>query len=88
MQKAQSEALKTKSKSKPKLRTFNLLNDFENTPDYIIKPLSFIQRRAIAKTRTGCLPLRLETARYERPRIPAEQRYCRACDARQQGASE
>ena len=75
----QTISLKDKCLQKPKLRTYNLFNDFENAPDYVSRPLSFVQRRAIAKTRTGCLPLRLETARYERPRVPAELRYCKAC---------
>ena len=88
MQQAQSESLKIQCRSKPKLRTFNLMNNFEKSPDYISKPLSFVQRRVIAKVRTGCLPLRLETARYERPRIPAEERYCHACHAREYSNKE
>jgi hypothetical protein len=30
----------------------------------------------MAKTRLGCLPIRLETARYLVPRLPEEERYC------------
>ena len=48
-------------------------------PPYIGKPLSFQQRRILAKTRLGCLPLRIETGRYTRPRLKEEERVCLVC---------
>ena len=66
----------------PKLRTFNLIEDFScsSTKPYMLKPLSFTQRKAIAKTRLGVLPIRLETGRYERPKLTAELRLCQQCN--------
>jgi hypothetical protein len=46
---------------------------------YLNKPLSFIQRKFLAKTRLGVLQLRIETGRYERPKTPAEQIFCKLC---------
>ena len=64
---------------KPKLRTFNLFKVFQEQPAYISKPLTFHERRLVAKTRLGCLPIRLETGRYSIPRLPEEQRLCLVC---------
>ena len=64
---------------KPKLRTFRLFKEFQDVPAYIKKPLSFNQRRNIARIRLGCLPLRIETGRYTIPRLPEESRSCLAC---------
>ena len=33
----------------PKLRTFVKFKDFSRTPSYLTKPLSFIQRKLVAK---------------------------------------
>ena len=33
----------------------------------------------MAKTRLGCLPVRLETGRYLIPRLPEEERVCLVC---------
>ena len=63
----------------PKLRTYNLIADFSSPKVYLLKPLSFIQRKFMAKTRLGVLQLRIETGRYERPKKPAEQRTCKQC---------
>ena len=64
----------------PKLRTFNQIVDFSSTKAYLMKPLSFPQRKAMAKTRLGVLPIRLETGRYERPKVAAEHRLCQQCN--------
>ena len=48
-------------------------------PSYIVKPISFHQRRLFAKTRLGCLPIRLETGRYTIPRLPEHERTCLVC---------
>ena len=64
----------------PKLRTFITFKDFGTTPSYITKPLSFIQRKFMAKLRLGCLEIRIETGRYARPRLPEEARICEVCE--------
>ena len=33
----------------------------------------------MSKIRLGVLPIRLETGRYERPKLVAEQRFCQQC---------
>ena len=48
-------------------------------PSYISKPLSFVQRKFLAKLRLGCLEIRIETGRYARPRLPEEARICQIC---------
>ena len=65
----------------PKLRTFNLFKDFQEQPSYITKPLTFHHRRMLARTRLGCLPLRVETGRYSVPRLPEHMRTCLMCRA-------
>ena len=81
----QVEYLRQECQDKPKLRTFNLFKMFQETPAYITKPLSFHLRRIVAKTRLGCLPLRLETGRYSIPRLPENQRICLVCKTPEQG---
>ena len=80
----QKEFLSLECAQKPKLRTFVLFKDFQEQPAYITKPLSFYQRRMIAKTRLGCLPIRLETGRYSIPRLPENERKCLVCKNRNQ----
>ena len=53
-----------------------LFKDFENLPPHVGKPLSFIERRSISKLRLGILPLRIETSRYLRPKLPENERVC------------
>ena len=64
----------------PKLRTYNLIAEFSSPKAYLLKPLSFLQRKSVAKLRLGVLPIRLETGRYERPIKPAEERTCQQCN--------
>ena len=75
----QQDSLSSECAQKPKLRTFIIFKDFKEQPAYITKPLSFHQRRMVAKTRLGCLPIRLETGRYSIPRVPESQRICLVC---------
>ena len=75
----QQSVAKNQCESMPKLRTFVKFKDFSNTPSYVTKPLSFIQRKFLAKLRLGCLEIRIETGRYTRPRLPEESRICLAC---------
>ena len=64
----------------PKLRTYNTLFspfiDHMSTVNYTRLCLPFIKRKRIAQIRLGVLPIRIETDRYLRVKIPAEQRYC------------
>ena len=76
MLKRQQAIVKDQCLTSPKLRTFVKFKDFFDTPTYITKPLSFIQRKFLAKVRLGCLEIRIETGRYARPRLPAEARLC------------
>ena len=76
---AQQSDIKIQCENKPKLRTFIKFKDFSNTPSYLTNPLSFIQRKFLAKLRLGCLELRLETGRFSRPRLPEEARTCQVC---------
>ena len=79
MLKAQQVSLEAQCAAKPKLRTFIKFKDFYTTPCYVSKPLSFIQRKFMAKIRLGCLEIRMETGRYARPRLPEEARICQIC---------
>ena len=65
----------------PKLRTFVQFKVFHQKTPYLAKPLSFIQRKQLAKFRLGVLALRIETGRYQRPKLPAEERLCKLCDS-------
>ena len=76
---SQNDFLANECVQKPKLRTFNTFKDFQVAPAYIFKPLSFFQRRMIAKVRLGCLPIRIETGRYSIPRLPESERKCLVC---------
>ena len=77
--KSQRLSLELESINKPKLRTFITFKDFETVPAYITKPLSFIQRKVLAKCRLGCLPIRLETGRFCRPFLLEKERTCQVC---------
>ena len=69
------------SRKKPKLRTFVAFKDFKKETSYLFKPLSFIQRKSLAKVRLGVLTLRIETGRFCRPILPAEERLCLICNS-------
>jgi len=71
---------KSKCLPLPKLRTFNKLKDFSSDSPHIFKPLSFMQRKMLSKFRLGLLHLRIETARFVRPKIPPEERVCLICN--------
>ena len=75
----QSTYLENACAEKPKLRTFVTYKNFSELPHYIVKPISFYERRLISKTRLGCLPIRIETGRYSIPRIPEQERTCLVC---------
>ena len=75
----QSLSLKLQCQNMSKLRTFIKFKDFSNIPSYILKPLSFPQRRAISKLRLGTFNIRIESGRTERPRLPENERKCNVC---------
>ena len=68
------------AKTLPKLRTFCQISDFSLEKCYLSKPLSFVQRKALAKFRLGVLQIRIETGRYERPKKDPLDRICKQCD--------
>ena len=72
--------LKNQAKGLPKLRTFCQISDFSFEKSYLSKPLSFVQRKALAKFRIGVLQIRIETGRYERPKKSHLERICKQCD--------
>ena len=63
----------------PKLRTYINISGEAIPRTYLSRPLSFIQRRFMAKLRLGILPLRMESGRYERPKLVSNQRLCQQC---------
>ena len=85
---SQSHSLLRKAQTKwkndcnnmPKLRTYVKMDDFFRSKSYLSKPLSFVQRKFLAKFRLGVLPIRIETGRYERPRLAENDRICLVCD--------
>ena len=62
-----------------KLRTYNLLTGDPGLRNYLEKPMPFTHRKFMAKFRLGVLPLRVETGRFETPRLESNRRICRQC---------
>ena len=77
--KKDQQGLENQCRRLPKLRTFAKISEFSSDKSYLSKPLSFIQRKFLAKLRLGVLPIRIETGRYERPRKSEAERVCRQC---------
>ena len=71
--------LKEMCQNKPKLRTFLKFKDFGSVPVYLLKPMSFVCRKHLALIRLSNLSLRLETGRFERPRLEFNERFCLSC---------
>ena len=61
------------------LRTYCFLIGDQGWKNYLAKPLTFLQRKYMSKLRLGVLPLRVETGRYEFPRIEYINRICKQC---------
>ena len=76
----QNDKLKHECLIMPKLRTFNCFKKFNETPHYLLRPLSFFKRKAMANLRLGTLKLRVETLRFLRPKVPFVDRVCIVCD--------
>ena len=47
---------------------------------YVLAPLGPGQWWALASLRSGCLPLAVETGRYQIPKVPLNQRTCKICN--------
>ena len=76
----QDVELMIKCTEKPKLRTFVTFKDFGPTPVYLLKPISFVQKKFIAQLRLSALPIKIETGRYERPKLAVHERLCPSCN--------
>ena len=74
----QSTNLKLKCQKMPKLRTYIKFKDFFNTPTFLNKPLSFIQRKYLNKFCLSCLEIKIETGRYLH--LPENLRLCEVDD--------
>ena len=75
----QTAELKQRCTEMPKLRLYNAINDFGVTPIYLMLPLSFVQKMFLAKLRLSALAIRIETGRFERPRLEEKERLCLSC---------
>ena len=75
----QNADLKARCVEKPKLRTFITFKEFGSIPSYLTIPIPFICRKYLALTRLSNLSIRIETGRFERPRINENLRFCPAC---------
>ena len=65
---------------KNKLRTYRLFKQTFVSEQYVkCKYMSRKHRSAMARFRCGVAPLRIETGRYERTRLPPDQRICPLC---------
>lgn len=64
-----------------KLRTFRLFKSEWTTELYLEQVINKSNRSALAKFRCGVAPLRIETGRYGRNRIPVHQRTCTLCNS-------
>ena len=78
----QNVDLKQQCLDKPKLRNYVQINDFGCKTPYLTIPMPFIYRKYLALTYLSNLPIRIETGRYERPKIDANLRVCQVgCDS-------
>ena len=70
----QTTDIKNKCHSKPQLRTYVKIKNFDQKPCFLTKPLSFRQRKFLTKFCTSCLELRICTGRYLQ--LPEVSRVC------------
>ena len=66
------------SELKPKLRTFNQIHDFNELQILVTAPVTRMQRSLLAQFKSGILPLKIETDRYQG--IKLENRLCKICN--------
>ena len=64
-----------------KWKTYKIITWSLQEKSYLSRPLSFTQRKLLAKLRLGILPIRIETGRYERPKLEASRRHCLQCNS-------
>jgi len=77
----QNVDLKNRCIEKPKLRTYLQFKDFSSKTSYLTIPMSFISRKHLALVRLSNLLIKIETGRFERPRIDEKLRVCQiGCD--------
>ena len=69
---------KREAELKPKLRTFNKINDFSNIQTIVQSPVTRVQRSLLTQLKVGILPLKIETDRYQG--IKPEFRFCKICN--------
>ena len=60
-----------------RLRFYRNLQTEPTPPPYIVSSISTNKRRTITMLRCGCLPLEVETERYQSPKTPISSRSCR-----------
>ncbi len=79
-----SEQMKTRwhdqVQNSPKLRTCRQIKHTFSCETYLNGHLTFKQRSALARFRSGTYPLAVELGRYRRPIVPVEQRTCKVCN--------
>ena len=63
-----------------KLRTYRLFKTQWATEGYVKQIVNRAHRAALAKFRCGVAPLRLETGRFGRNRLPVNERICTLCN--------
>ena len=56
--------LKSKCANKPQLKKYIEFKSFEGKPPFLVKPLTFIQRKFLCKLSVSCLELKICTGRY------------------------
>ena len=66
---------------KPKLRTFNKIHDFDHSQILVQAPVTRLQRSLLTQLKSGILPLKIETDRYQG--IRPENRLCKICSLNQ-----
>ena len=66
--------LEMKCANKPQLRKYVEFKDFKGKPPFLVKPLTFIQRKFLCKLSVSCLELRICTGRYTN--TPEADRVC------------
>ena len=53
-----------------------LIKNCADTAGFVLAPFGPCQRWAVASLRAGCLPLAVETGRYQIPKVPLGERVC------------
>jgi hypothetical protein len=69
------------STNNPKLRTYKLFKYRFSLENYMLCIKNVVKRKEFSKLRISSHSLRIESARYVKPIIPAEQRYCLLCNS-------